>query len=569
MKQNQKKNLGVVGFFAAILVYALLLQYSVVALVASVVAILAMLLVAVVYKKDQRVIDKIDVYLFFTGMGILAMHFPQMREAYAPDLLSEHMEYVKAIQIVAPIAGIVIGLILRAVARRRKTLVAETLNLYLGMFAACIGLSVFCWRDPLHLPNVLLLVVLLTLFGTISFCRANWTDAVNALARPSRLALLSAFLSIAIPMVCPGFQLTQYNALAFLSCTVLPWYAVLISTLGLLTIVGMGVYYGKDLMDEDTIFLSGVVGLIWVVKAAAYFYFNFCWIAVLAYVLLFLRFTNRFEKENGYERKSFLGQALRDNEVFWVLLSAVCVVAAIYLVHIGYIYFLISLVVGAAAVQFLHKGVSGWGREAAFWITLLFCIALAACAFSLQNGFSEKKILFIVMLFLFSAAVMWMLNHKNFIGRNRFRAGKIAMTALFVLLVAIPAVKAGSAVTVTFENESANVGALLKEETRLLITAEADGNDNAVKSVKYVWTDSLFYDEDAVVEAEEPSLELEIESNHLILWVEDTYGVVTRKDCWFYGTAREAWETYEYLADMPEEEVDDDWETEYDWDVNP
>lgn len=46
-----------------------------------------------------------------------------------------------------------------------------------------------------------------------------------------------------------------------------------------------------------------------------------------------------------------------------------------------------------------------------------------------------------------------------------------------------------------------------------------------------------FFEDEDVVTAESDSITLNIENQHLIIWVEDSFGVISRKDCWFYDAA--------------------------------
>lgn len=157
---------------------------------------------------------------------------------------------------------------------------------------------------------------------------------------------------------------------------------------------------------------------------------------------------------------------------------------------------------------------------------------------SMQNGYSTKKITIMAVFFVFASIIMWMLNHKNRIGQNKFKMTKVAMIVTFAILVIIPAIKAGVHINVAFEKDSTNIGALVIEHTGLKITATADGKGNAIRKLNYVWSDSFTYDKGAIVTSDKTKILLKIESNHLIIWAEDRYGIVTRKDCWFYDVAR-------------------------------
>jgi len=354
---------------------------------------------------------------------------------------------------------------------------------------------------------------------------------------------------LALKVLLPGFYLTPYNFTAFLNITVFPWYSVLIISLFLISVTGMSLHYGKNIIDEDSVFLIGLAGLVWVVKTSVFFYFDFYWIAVLVYVLVFFGFINRFIKKARNGTKTSVHIPLRENEFYCIIIAAVSSVFSVLMISTGYIYFWLALIVGLLFILFGNKNAVLWGRDAIFWQSLLLGIAGAAVMISFQNGFSINKIIIISAVFVFTSIILWMLNHKNNIGQNKFKAAKTAIVLIFALLVIIPAYKAGSHAKLEFTGDSVNIGALVKERSDIKITTSADGKDNAVTKLSYVWTNSFWYDKDFIIDLYNTETEtetvLKIDGNHLILWTEDKNGVISRKDFWFYDSVRYDYDFYD------------------------
>lgn len=537
MSQNSIKNLGAGVFFTAIFVYALLLNYSLIGLAITVVAVGLTFLTALVYKKNKLIVEKVDVYILITFVDILALHYDQLRCYFTLQIFSGIFRNPESIQIMSLIVGAVLGMVFNSISKSKKSLAARIVNKFISRFLIVSGLAIFIW-SYFDISVMGLLLFVFTIGGMVAFCIANESPEPDAIVRPGRITLLIALLLVVLPVLCPGFSLTSYNNQAFLSAVVFPWYSVLVLSLILLSVMGIGIYFGKDTIDKDTLFVSGLVGLIWVVKSAVYFYFSFSWIAVCVYAVLFIGFINRFVKRNGTDWQSYVKFSLNENEFYWNLIASVSLVVSIYLIHIGYVFFWISLLLGTAVVLFMNKGAVGWGRDALLWISLMFCIAVSACMLSVQNGFNQKKIVIIAAMFVFASACMWMLNHKNKIGRNRFTAAKAVMAAIFALLVIIPALKAGSHMKLKLNSESDIMGSLLFCDTSLNIEVEADGKNNEVTAIRYVWSDSFLYKKEDVVSAKVGAIDTEVENSHLIIWAEDSFGVVSRRDFWFYDASR-------------------------------
>ena len=548
MTHNQIKNLSISIFGVFVIGYALMLHFSSIGLAAAAVAAGAFFLIALVYNKNQSIVEKIDLYILLAFFGILAIHYDEIIKAFTTSLITDQFIRNMQLQIIALIAGPVLGLIFNnGIANKRTSVAALVINKYLGLFFTMFGVSIF-FLAKIDFALLTQYLLLFCCFGLAAFCRFNRkapssstspSDNAKAIKRITQIAFWLSAISLLLKIFCPAFYLTLYNFAAFLNITVFPWYSVLGLTLFLISIVGMGLHYGKNIVDEDTIFLTGVIGLVWVVKSSVFFWFDFHWIAICAYVLMFFGFTNRFIKRTREGKRTTMHMSLKDNEFYWLPIAAVSTVISIFLIHTGYIYSVISLIMGVLLVLFANKNAVLWVKDAMFGLSLLFSIAGAAATFSFQNGYNPKKLILIAGICLFSSIVIWMLNHKNTIGHNKFKYTKISMAVVMALLVIIPAFKAGSHAKLEYETASANVGSLVMEASKIKITTSADGKDNSVTKLSYVWSDTFLYDKEDIVDLGKTETTLDLAGKHLILWTEDAYGVVTKTDYWFYDSLRE------------------------------
>lgn len=531
MTQNQIKNLSICIFSVLVIGYTLALNYSFIGLAGALLAIGGIIWLALVYGKEQSLLEKIDWYILLSVLSVLVIQYDQLRQTFTTALFTNGFH--RSWQIAALVAGPVIGLILIDASKKRP-LATKTIYKYLGLFFILGGVSIFFLGDFSAL-SLSLFILIFSFFGIISFCRANLNGDTLADKRLEYISFFLAAVSLVLFIFFPLLRPSEFNLNAFLSMTLFPWYSVLGITLLLAAITGMGLYYGNNIIDEDLVFLAGLGGLIWVIKAAVYFYFAFHWLAICVYGLICCGFINRFLERQKAGRHTALSVPLKNNEFYLIPLAATCVVFSIILINAGYIYFWLSLIFGFLVVLFVNQNTTGWAKDAVFWVSLLLSISAAACMLSIQNGFSLKKITMIAALFVFAGLAMGLLNHNNLIGHNKFAKTKIAMVLVFALLVIIPAFKAGSDIEVVLVKKDVKGGALMKEPGSLQITATADGKNDSVKKLSYVWSDGFRYEKESVVELDKAETTLKIANSHLILWAEDSNGVVTRKDCWFYG----------------------------------
>ena len=547
MTHNQIKNLSFSIFCTLVIGYAFILNFSQIGLAAMALAIGAIFVTALVYNKQQSIVEKIDLYAFFTFLGILLVHYDQIIRTFTMDFFSSRVGHDTTARNIS-IGIIILGLIFNAIANKRVFVASLVINKYLGLFFAVFGMSIF-FLARVDIELLTQFILIFSLFGLAAFCRfkrkapsepASQQENAKSIKRLSRLSFCLAVISLILKVFCPAFHISQYNFRTFLNITVFPWYSVMGITLLLTTIVGIGLHYGQKVIDEDTIFLTGLVGFVWVVKASVFFWFDFHWMAICIYVLIFFGFTSRFVKRTRQGRQTAVHVLLRDNEFYWLPIAAISTVISIFLINAGYIWFWFSLIIGVPWVIFAKEMAVKWIKEAIFWTTLLFCIASAAIAISLQNAYSLQKVIMIAGIFVFTSIAIWMLNHNNTIGQNKFKNTKIAIAIVFMVLVIIPALKAGSKITVEYEVNSAKVGSLVRENGDLRIKTSADGKNNSIKKLSYVWSDKFWYEKDDVVEAARTEITTNIAGKHLIVWTEDAYGVVTKSDYWFYDEKRNA-----------------------------
>lgn len=528
MTKNHVKNLGIGLLFTAMLLYTLIAHFSLFGIVAFVVAAGAIMLTACVYGKQQHIVEKFDLYLLITFLGGLAIQCPLLLPDITADIFVESMKDFNSLQFAVLITSPVLYVIFNGVAKKRKTMIAFVINKSIGSFLLTMGFSTFCW-GYLNVSNLIVQLVLYTSFAFITVCDTNKEE--NAFAKQSKrtfgIALIIAFLTVILSVLFPWFSLLNYTSTISSQTTFLPWYVVLITTLLLGSTTGLDLRVNEKIVNEDTVFLSGLIGLIWVVKASTYYYFRLSWLAICIYIVLFLAFSGRFSKRTATGQKTCVHINLADNEPYWILFAAVGMVLSVYLINTGYIFFLLSILIGIPTAIFLPHISNGWRKDAIFWISVLLCIALSASALSLQRGFSTRKIAFIAAVFVFASIVMFMLNCRNEVGRNKFRGGKIAISVFVALLSIICAYRGGADVSIKAVSETMQVH----------IIAEAAGEENDIMGLDYVWTDSFTYDESDVRTAEriDYGLATAMDGAHLIVWVTDTNGVVTRVDRWFGG----------------------------------
>jgi len=203
----------------------------------------------------------------------------------------------------------------------------------------------------------------------------------------------------------------------------------------------MGLFYGKNILDEDTMFLTGIIGLAWVVKAATCFDFYASWLAICIYALLFFGFINRFTKRKKAGKLVMLTSKLSESEFYWLLIAAASLVISVIMVYIGYLYVWLALVVCIPFVLFTNRMFKEkWVKDAVFWISLLIGIAVTACMVCFERGgMYIERIRLISAMLGFGVVAMWMLNHRNRIGQNKFKVTKIAMAVAFSLIAIIAA----------------------------------------------------------------------------------------------------------------------------------
>jgi hypothetical protein len=540
MKNNQIKNLCISIFDVIILAYLLMTNYSFIGLICAVLTVGVILLIALVYRKDQAIVEKLDLYIFLLFLGILSIHYEQLCDSFTMDLFLYEKSY-SSIQIAYMTGTFVTALIL--LSQKRKSIAAITICKFLGLyFLFDCGSYILTGEYSIDMMGHFLFI--LTSFGLLYCCNLSRTKLVLKSKRVQHIAFWTSLFYLALKILCTSFKLTNLNTTAFINAEVFPWYVVLGITLLLATVTGIGFHYGKQRVDEDSIFLVTMIGLIWVVKASVYFYFDFYWIAICIYVIVSLGFVHRFIRREATGTSTFLFESIRNIEFYWIVIAAISTVFSSVLIHYGYVSFWISLCIGIPAILFAHHNVLGWAKDALFWLMLLFVIAISISLFSYENAFSIHKVTVSAAFFVFSAIAMWMLNYQNRIGQNRFVRTKISMVVFYSLLMIIIAGKGGASVEVTLEDKDANIGSFIHTPTYIDINILADGKNNEITDIKFAWTSSFMIEDQEIIEVDPTIIEIDptsfsmqIENRHLTIWAEDKYGVVTRKDCWFYDGA--------------------------------
>lgn len=508
------------------------MHYSPIGIAISTIAISVITLTAFVYNKDQFIVEKLDVYMLIIFLSAIALRYQELIQGFTSLLFAQKMNNITEIQVFSLIVGIVLYIVFRKISKNKQKLITKAILNTAGMFLCTLGMSVFFW-GKFYLPNLTIICITFAFFISLSLCRTNRASVEKLLDRPQVIAFALAILSVILSVFFPNFRITDYKLSAFLSIKVFPWYMITLLVTVFGTIIGIGLHLNNERIDEDTIFLCGLIGLVLVVKAATCFYFQLSWVAICVYSILFISFANRFVMRSASGAETYIHLWLPDNEMNWIMLTALGTIVSIWLIHTGYVYFWLSLLVGVPLILFLHHIATGWRKDAILWISILFCIAFSTVMISIQNGFTAKKIVLISAMFIFTSIVILMLSYKNQVGRNMFRGGKIAIVLCFAILSLIAACKAGTHAAIKLEPKSAGSGSFITDNADLHIKITPDGKQNKVRNVRYVWTDTFLFDERDVSTTNKTSFTIPVENHHLILWAEDANGVVSRMDYWF------------------------------------
>jgi len=527
--QNNIKNLGAGVITAAVIFYLLILNFSYIGLAGAAVCAGAAVAFSFVYKKNAMIVQKLDIYVLLVYIAALIMNYDRIIELFTTDYFQYSFRRAGAGWAYL-IVGIVLSFILGVIANGRKTVLSKALIRFFGYTALGLGICLFFQMDLLRmaLPAVLMTQIP---FLLISMCALS---AAAGTKRTGRIGMLIMLITIALRVFVPGFRFSPYSLNAYISGTILPWYMVLILSVLALAVAGLSIFTGGEKIDTDSLFFVGTAGAVWVIKASLYFYFTFSWIVIFIYLLIFIGFLNRFIKRNSSGSATYVHSMMSNNEIYWTLIAAVCAVIITMLVSRGYIYFAIALIIGAFAVAFIHKGAPGWGRSAAFWIVLVIAVAAAFALLSLQSGYSSVKLTLIAGMAVFAAVIMWMMNHRNNIAHNQYSGLKALMTVILAALMLIVALKAGSKTRISYSDPDSGRGSVVyAEEAGIDWQVAADGKNNSVKKIEYVWSEGFTYDKKDIKQLSGESGTMDIADKHLIIWVEDSYGVVTRTDRWF------------------------------------
>lgn len=534
MTSNAIKNLGVSVLFSLLLIYELVLNYSLLGIAGAVLAIGVILLAALIYGKDLNVVEKLDIYIFVWLVSIPLIRHEQLVKAMMDntDAVATVMENLGPV--FALVIGAVLYFVLGMVSKKVKSLAAAVINKYVGKLSFAAGVFVFLHPD-LKLHDMIVIVMIYSLFAIIDFCRTGQKYAVGLNKRPSLFAMLLAALYILMSVICPGFSITGSDLNIYLSTVVFPWYVVLFLSLILATIIGLGLYFGDRVVDVDTVFLTGVIGLIWVLKAAMSFYFLLSWMMICVYTLIMLGVVNHFVNHGDTQKQICLDpKQLFKNELSRLLAIAAAAVAAAYLIHTGYVLLCGAILLGVFMALFLRGFSSGWQGDAISWISILFGIGISMCAFAGQCAFSIKKVALIAIMFAVSAVAMWMVNYRNRVGRNKYRFGKPAMALMFALLALIVSARYRADISIKTDEAYADNGYAQLGVSQVEIKADPTEKGSVISNVKYIWTDSFIYSKDDICSIGGRNEILTVDGRHLIVWSEDSNGIITRADKWFY-----------------------------------
>ncbi|MCL1873373.1 MAG: hypothetical protein FWF85_04565 [Clostridiales bacterium] len=539
---SQIKNLGFSIFLGIILLYVALVNYSWIGLTGAAVFIASIFLISMLYAKNDGILAKLDLYILFMVLALVCSQFETLRGSFDPNISFSGNSMWRYMIL---LTGVPLGIIISNNSNSRhpdqieKTDQEKVITKYIGIFISIESLSFFLFNNA---TGSVFNIVIFAFFGFVKYCRMQLYSAKSASnSRCEWVAISLAAIVIIIKALFPAYPEPAVNLKGIFSVSVFPWYNVLAITLLLFAIAGAYTYFGgreKNFPNEDILFLSGLIGFVWVLKSVLYFYFDFYWLALLLYGFLFLAIMNRFITKRAGKKKPVQNrkfyQIIKENEPYLALIAAGAISLAVFMINRGYLAFCLSIFLSLITISLVHHNFSGWLKDAVYWQTVLLGIAVSGLLFTLQGGYSEKKIIIIAALFIFTSIIMGMMNHNNEIGSNKFKKTKIAITMIFGILILTAMLKSGAYIDASYTNIKANAGAFFREDTTLTITTKAKGKNNQITELKYIWAKSFFFAEDEATYLDNQEAELPIKNHHLIIWATDSNGVTTRKDRWFY-----------------------------------
>lgn len=542
MTNSQIKNLGFSIFLGVVLLYVSLVNFSWIGLAGAAVFIASIFLMSLLYAKNDGIIAKLDLYILLTVLALVCSQFGALSGLFAFNIsFAENALWRYMILL----TGVPLGIIINHNSNSRhseqieKTKQVKVMTKYIGIFIALESISFFLFNNATAL---VINIVIFAGFGLIKYCRIRlYSGQAISPSRCEWVAISLSLIVIVIKALFPEYPELAVNLKGVLSVSVFPWYNVLALTLILLSITGAYFFFArkvKKFPDEDILFLSGLIGFVWVLKSALYFYFDFFWLALLLYGFLFLAIMNRLLNKSSGRKTPTLNSKIfnifQENESYLTFFTAGAVSLAVYMTNGGYIALALSILLSLIAISFIPHNFSGWLKDAVYWQTVLLGIAVSGGLFTLQGGYSEKKIIIIAALLIFTSIIMGMMNHNNQIGRNKFKRTKTVITVIFAILILTAMLKSGARIDIAYTNKEANAGAFFKEDTTITVTTKAKGKNNQITELKYIWAKSFFFEEKEAILLAGQEAELAIKNHHLIIWAKDSNGVITRKDRWFY-----------------------------------
>ena len=537
MTNGQIKNLGFSIFLGVAILYVLLFNFSWISLASGVICISFIFMFSLLSAKDDGIIIKLDLYTLFFFMALLSTQYEKLVSTFSYSSINYFVTANSTVRITTFTIASLAGLIMLGLSKKCKSYQGKTIVNYIGLFLMFESFTYFLFGSTKGLAQN---IAIFTFFGIIKFCKHQYYDTSDKTSSRSEwIAVLISIIMILLYTLFPEYRVTEINLKGFFSVNVFPWFNILGITLICASIGGAYMYFGKKknaFFDEDMLFLSGFIGFIWVFKTSLYFYIDYHWIAVCLYSCFFLAFISRFfnRRKKNKKSKNLSFTSIKDNESYLIIITAFAFSVAIYLTNIGYIAFWLSLLISTIAICFIQNNFHGWVKNAVFWQSIIVGISVSGGLFSLQNGYSEKKVIVISAIFVFTSFILWVLNHKNHIGNNKFKKTKIAIAIIFGILVFTAMGKAGTNIDVFYTNSRANGGSFIKEDTTISLNAKAKGKNNEIKELKYIWARSFFINEDDAILINETETELTLQNRHLVIWATDSNGVVTRTDRWFY-----------------------------------
>lgn len=528
MNKNIVKNILVGVSAAALIVFSLVSNpFNLAGMIIAIVSIILLGLLLFLYRKEDDLTSKSDLYLLLLVTGITGGKFGVLMECFDHYALSDISGKIRGL------GFLYLGIAIAATLISRKAFKKVALiKRLIGTVGITFTLA-YTFGGNLNVYDYFIL-------GAI-ICFYLFTATMNDIGKNNKTFGRSYWITLATMavfiirrMLFPAYEYSSDSLMGTLNFKILPFYF-----LGSLILIAAAVIALDAKADEgrrisnDSILFGGLASLAVVTKCSVFFHFYYSWIAILfgAFILLAIAFRHAacFNKTSWkFELKNW-----RSNPFFFMIFVELGLALIVSQICYGHVYFAAALFISYFIITVIPNAFKGWRKDFVQSFAYTFSIALLACTRVITVGYSLKKILLIAAIFVFTVFILCFVDHNNEVGHNKYKIEKAIMIAIFALLMIIPIYKGGANVKIEADEKENLVCNYVIEPTSLTVRTKADGKNNDVEAVKYVFSDNYTYDPSRVIEVDGDTFNVDITDSHLIVWVTDSNGMDTRRDFWF------------------------------------